>query len=315
MSSKKPFFFLYTGDEFSRRAKIESFLKELLPQALRLTNLFRYYPDDINWKDVLRQAATPSLMGDKQVIWISQAEKIKKSDSAVFDAYCANPAQNVFFIFEAEDLSETHPLRKLSERFGKHIHLGSQDREQGYQFLRAKLKQAGKTMTPEAWQTLEERLGGSQRLMDLVCDQIILYAEAPVIDGKTVETLSAEYLKYEPFDLTEALAQKDTASALRIFRYLYELAGDSTSVVGLIHWQLRRIWQAKRILSRGGQPDEVGRAVRVPPFRLSSFLGQARQFKSEDIEPMIDRLWQLDWDLKRGLGDDRIAVELFLAAV
>ena len=315
MSNAKPFIYLFTGDEFLRRSKIESLLGELIPGSLRATNLPRFYPDDLDWSFVLAQASTPSLMGGAQVFWISQADEFKKSDFSAFESYCSRPARESYFIFEADELAASHPLAKLVGRFGKHAHLGRKSAEDGLELFRSKLKRFGKTLTPDAWQVLQDRLGGSARLMDMALDQLILYSEESAIDEQAVLALADEFLRYEPFDLTEALARKDISEALKIFHFFYDLSGDMTSMVGLIHWQLKRIWQAKKISARGGSPDEISRALRIPPFRLTSFLNQAKRFDLKTVERLLEALWQIDWSSKTGACEESVAMEAFLAGV
>ena len=315
MKAAKPFIFLFTGDEFLRRSKIESFLGELIPSALRITNLSRFYPDDLDWPVILSQAATPSLMGGVQAFWISQADQVKKGDWSAFESYCSQPAGESYFVFEADELSVSHPLAKLAGRFGKHFQFGRQKGDNGLESLRSKLKQFGKTLTPGAWHVLEERLGGSMRLMDTALEQLILYSEGSTINETAVQGLTKEFLRYEPFDLTEALAQKDITEALRIFHFFYDANGDLASIIGLLHWQLKRIWQAKKILVRGGGSDEISRTLRIPPFRLNSFLNQAKRFDLLAVEKLLEMLWRIDWNTKTGVWDEAVAMETFFAGV
>ena len=274
----KPFIFLFTGEEFLRGNKVESLLNQLLPPAIRPTNLFRFYPDDFSWSSILNQARTPSLMGGVQVFWVAQVDRVKKANFEAFEFYCSHPASQSYFIFEADELSNSHPLLKLAESFGKHVHIERQDEEEGLSLMRTKLKRFGKTMTPDAWQVLGERLGASGRLMDMALDQLILYSDGPAINEEAIEKLAQEFLHYEPFDLTEALARKDIAQALKIFHFFYEMSEDITMIVGLLHWQLKRLWQAKKILAHGGGPNDVARKLPIPPFRVSFFFNQCERF-------------------------------------
>ncbi len=311
----KPFLFLFTGDEFLRRAKIDSLIGELVPHSLRLTNLSHLYGYDLNFPALLAQAGTPSLMGGAQVFWISEAQEIKKSDWTVFETYCARPLDQNCFIFEADELSDAHPLLKLIERSGKHMDFERQNMKSGIEVLRNKLRSAGKTLTPDAWEALEERLGGSLKLMDLALDQLVLYSEGPEIDEGKVRGLTQAFLQYEPFDLTDALIRGDISEALKIFNFFYELSDDLTQITGLIHWQLKRIWQAKQILARGGNQTELAKTLRIPPFRMAPFLKQAERFETKRVERLLHLLWQFDWDAKRGVVNERAAMETFLARV
>ena len=127
----KPFLFLFTGDEFLRRSQIDSLIGELVPHSLRLTNLSHLYGYDLNFLALLAQARTPSLMGGVQVFWISRAEEIKKGDWTAFEAYCTQPLDQNYFIFEADELSDAHPLLKLVARSGKRMDFEGQNTKSG----------------------------------------------------------------------------------------------------------------------------------------------------------------------------------------
>ena len=146
-------------------------------------------------------------------------------------------------------------------------------------------------------------------------DQLILYAESSQIDAAMVQKLTSEFFRYEPFDLTRALGRKDIPSALQIFRFLYDLTGDTASVVGLLHWQLKRIWQAKKVLAEGGLGRDVSQVCGIPPFRLAAFLEEAKRFELSSVEKLLEALWKIDWGVKKGNLQETAALEAFLASV
>jgi len=305
--------FLFTGDEFLRKKKIEQLTARLAPDLDRATDLYRVYPDDVDWSLLMTQARTPSLNGNPQVFCFSGVERIKGTDWSAFENYCLAPTEKSFFIFEAEELSASHPLVKLVGRFGSHTHLEERKEGSGARWLADKVERAHKKMKHEAWQILEERCGGSLNLMDSCLDQLISYSDGEWIDEDAVRKMTTQFLNYDVFDLTDALLEKDTVKALKIFHFFYGLNGDVASTVGLIHWQLKRMWQAKKMLAAKVRQEEISRTLRVPPSRIGHFLRQAQVFDLRAIEELIDRLWRSDWESKTGAADELIALETFLA--
>jgi DNA polymerase-3 subunit delta len=289
-------------------------LGESVPASLKLTNLSHLYGYDLNFSELLTQAQTPSLMGGVQVFWISQADEIKKTDWMLFDSYCEKPEPQTYFIFEADELSDAHPLVKLVSHYGKHQNLKKQAGN-GADLLRAKLRKHGKMLTPDAWEVLEERLGGSLKLMDLALDQLLIYSERSEINEEEVRGLTKEFLQYEPFDLTDALIRGDIPEALKIFHFFYELSGDVTQITGLIHWQLKRIWQAKKMLERGERRDQMAKTLRIPPFRMAEFMKQLDQFEMKRVEELLRLLWEFDWNTKKGAVEGETGMEVFLSQV
>lgn len=315
VKSLKPFLFLFTGDEFLRRTKIETLIDQLIAPELRSTNLTHLYQDDLDWNQVLEQATTSSLLGGAQVFWVSQVEKLKKADWTPLETFCQKPSGQSFFIFEAEELAQSHTLVKLAGTYGKHVHSAESGRESGLEAMRSKLKRFGKKITPDAWQVLEERLGGSLRMMDLAVDQLILYSDTELIDETSVQNMTREFLKYDPFDLTEALAERNTQKAIKIFHFFYGLSEDMTSIVGLIHWQLKRLWQAKKMLDQGSPKEEIMKTLRISPYRFGGFMAQVKQFDLDQLEELLNQLWRIDWNSKTGASDEKVALEAFLASV
>lgn len=308
-------FYVLTGDDFARKIKIESLLQTFLPGDSRTTNLFRYHADDLDWAALIAQAKTVSLMGGHQVFWVSEIDEIKVKAWENFAPYCEHPVPESRFIFEAMDLDKGHPVFTLTKKYGTHLHFSESRSDSAYDYLREKLRRAGKRMLPSAWQALEERSGGARRLMDLCLDQLILYVDGDTIEEDDVIKISAEVLSYDPFDLANALAVKNIPLALKIFHHFYDLDGDMTGSLGLVHWQLRRIWHAKRLLRQGNSREEIGRALRISSYRLPDFLNQVQQFEESSLEKLIRELWQTDWKSKTGANEPLVAMESFLASV
>jgi DNA polymerase III delta subunit len=144
-------------------------------------------------------------------------------------------------------------------------------------------------------------------------DQLILYSETNTIDEEAVRKLSESFLSYEPFDLTNALLRKDTVEELKIFRFFYDLTEDMPKTVGMLHWQLRQLWQIRKILEKNGGREECSRAFKMSPARLSIFIKQAQKFDVKTIERLIEMLWEFDWNSKTGGCNAVIAMETFLA--
>ncbi len=309
-------FVLVTGDEFLRKRDINLLIEQKLSPASRPTNLRRIYPDELNWISLLEEARTPSLLGDLQVFWISGLDQVKakKDDWSFFEQYCENPADRSFFIFEAENLPKTHPLLKWIPKLGQHRNFSEQGSEASTRFVREKFKAAGKRITPEAWQLLLEKLGGAPLLLDQCADQLILHHDSEVIDESSVEALASEWFKYDPFELTQALLERKTTRALEVLHYFYDLDGDVMGLIGLVHWQLRRLWLAKRALVSKSDRSELAKKLKIQPFRLQSFLAEASKFSLFDLEALIDRLWELDWKVKTGAVEGRLALETFFAS-
>ena len=90
---------------------------------------------------------------------------------------------------------------------------------------------------------------------------------------------------------------RDPARALKVFRDLMDFyEAELFSLVGILHWQLRQLWQAAMLLASGVSEREISSKLRMSPSRLSAL----RRFPVEKLESAMEALYQIDRKSKSG---------------
>ena len=312
MSSTPPRLTLLTGDLYLRRRKLETLLGQFLPKEERALNFFRVDLKETNVRSLMTQARSFPMLGNRQVFLVQNLSEIKKDQAPLLEAYFQNPAAHSYFIFDADELEETHPLLGLVSRFGERIDFAQNERRAGLDLIHRKLKSENRTITKEAWQFLEEKTGGNLALLDACVEKLILYVDEKLpIDLAAASKLVDELLLFDSFDLTDAICEKNPKKALSVFQFLYNLEGSGVLVIGLLNWQLKRIWQAKVILRERGE-KEIFKTIRISPYRLPGFLKQVARFEFDELERALAKLFEIDWKLKTGAWDEKIMLEAFM---
>ncbi|MBI4388494.1 MAG: DNA polymerase III subunit delta [Candidatus Omnitrophica bacterium] len=303
---------LFVGDLFLRKKKIEHTIQQILSSEERAFNLLKFDLETISVENLVMQARSFPMLGRAQVFLVRSFERLKKENVLLLEAYFENPTEWSYFFFESDQVEENHPLLKLITRFGERFDCAPNDRKTGIDFIHQKLKSGGQTITKEAWQFLEEKTGGDFTLLDACIEKLMLYwdQEKP-IDVEPARKLVDEFLRFDTFDLTEAICEKNPSKALQVFRYLYELEGTAVPVIGLLNWQLKRIWQAKILTQERGE-REMLKFLRISPYRVPTFLKQVARFSFHTLEQAISQLFQIDWKLKTGQMNEQIVLEAFI---
>ena len=96
-----------------------------------------------------------------------------------------------------------------------------------------------------------------------------------------------------------------------MFRFLYDLEGSAIAVIGLLNWQLKRIWQAKKLLASEGEGG-LTKKMKVSPYQLPHLKRQASRFGWNQLRKAFDQLFDLDWKIKTGACHEKVALEAFL---
>ena len=312
MPSEKSLLTLLTGDSYLRRRKLEILLNQLLPKEERAFNFFRVDLKEAGVQSLITQARSFPMLGERQVFLIRNPAEVKKDQIPLLEAYFQNPTRHSYFIFDAEELAETHPLLGLILQFGERVDFIQNEKRAGLDLIHRKLKSENRAITKEAWQFLEEKTGGNLALLDACVEKLMLYvAETSAIDLAAASKLADELLVFDSFDLTDAVCEKTPKRALQIFRFLYNLEGSGVLVIGLLNWQLKRIWQAKVILRERGE-KEIFKTIRISPYRLPGFLKQVARFEFDELERAFAKLFEIDWKLKTGAWNEKVVLETFI---
>ena len=312
MPEKAPLLTLFVGDLYLRRKKIDVFLDQILPKENRLLNFLRIDLKETPVSQILTQARSFPMLGKRQVFLIQNPAELKKDQFVLFEEYFQNPAGWSYLLLEAEQLEEGSPLSKLIVRFGERVDCTQNEKRSGVDFIHRKLKSANRTITKEAWQFLEEKTGGNLTLLDACVEKLMLYVDEKIpIDLPATAKLVDELLCFDSFDLTDAICERNPAKALQVFHFLYDLEGNGMMVIGLLNWQLKRIWQAK-VISREKGEGAVARTVRISPYRLPGFLRQVSKFGFDELNEAFHQLFEIDRKLKTGAYHDKVALETFI---
>jgi len=312
MPSSNPLVILLVGDPYIRRKKIDVLISKLIQAESRDFNLFRFNLKETSAVEIVRQARSMPMMGENQVFLIQNLQEWKKDAAEIFEDYFKKPAAWSYLILEADELKLDHPAAKIAVRYGKRIDCAERDHRDILDLIHQKLKNENCNLTRQAWQMLEEKTGGNLTLLDACVDKLILYAgDKPTIDAKVVEGLADQMIEHDVYDLTNALSDKNAKKALEVFRYLYDLEGSAMAVIGLLNWQLKRIWQAKKILNEEGE-SALTRKMKVSVYQLPHLKRQAGRFSEAQLKKAFDQLFDLDWKVKTGACHDQVALEAFL---
>lgn len=310
----KGFLFLLLGDPFLCEEKRKGIVAALEKEFGRDLSLTLLRAGEIPLSELLAQARTLPFLAPAQVFVIQMADRFTKNDFDLWKKYFESPHPQSFFILEAESLGKGLPFLDWAGAAGQLYLLERESSRITADFIRRKLQQAGKTIAADALHLLESQVGEALIFLDSFLEQLILYAgEKKEIDRSAVEALEEKLLHFEGFDLLEALAGRNLAQSLEILNDLLEAsARDFPSLLGLLHWQLRRFWQAKQGLSEGASEREVVSQLRLSPNRAASFFKQLGRFSMQELEEMIERLFELDWAFKTGRAQGRGEVERWL---
>ncbi|MFA5168007.1 MAG: DNA polymerase III subunit delta [Candidatus Omnitrophota bacterium] len=303
--------FLISGDPFLRTQKAKALTAEIEKKAGVPLAHQTFSLDETPLETVLAAARTLPFFSTRQVIYAQGAESLREPDIAVLAAYLENPAPGTTLILEANDLKGASELQKLIKARGQLIPLAKDEAlGAGTAFIQQKLIQCHKTMTPGARARILGMCGNAMMFLDTMIERLVQFAGSQQkIDEDMVDRFEENWTEMDVFKLTNALVDRDPARVLKVFRDLTEFyEADLFSLVGILHWQLRQLWQAAMLLTSGVSEREVGSKLRMSPGRLNAL----RRFPVRQLESAVEALYQIDRKSKTGQIETVSGLEAWL---
>lgn len=304
--------FLFVGEPFLTDRQVRSLIDTITKQASGEVPLQSYRLSETSLGHVLAEARTLPFLAASQIFRIRDTGKMLKDDLQLFADYLENPPESTCLIFEAEEMSRKEPLFTLISEKGKvEIFAAQQNRNAGARLIEEKMRLFGKRIQPQARRRLEESAGDAPSFLDSILNQILTYAgDQEEITEAMVEQFEEKWVEINAFQLTDALGAKKTDRALYLLRELLgESGGDAVGLIGLLHWQFRRLWLGRLEMDQGAGTDVIQKRVRLSPKQAPFFLRQVRTYERPRIERAIEGLFQIDWALKSGRVQGEDALE------
>ena len=316
--TQTPHLFLAVGDAYLTREAFDKKLKQIFKNNTS-DAVQRIFAKDADWNEILVEARTFPFLSEARFYWVKQAEEIKEDEIELLDRYFEEPAPFSYFYFESESFSGKKKfINWIESRGGEVLQFessGWKDKgEKVLGFIREKMRTMKLQATPGAMKLLENLCGEHYLALDQTIEKLSLKAGASgQITEKDVETLADEIEDRTGFDLAEALAQKKMSKVFEIYFSLYEgNPYQSAELLGLLNWQIRKIYEAKRLLKRNASRQELASRLKMSPYFLDRFIANVKAFEETRLKDAFGFLLETDQAIKTGKVQVGAALEMLL---
>lgn len=303
---------LLVGDPFLIEERVKSLLTETQTKIKGEVSLQAYKLTETPLETVFSAARTLPFLTAFQIFRLQEAQSLKEKKIEIVADYLASPSKDSLLIFEAAELAKDHALVELLLKAGQVTFVDAgEKRSAGSRYVRDKIKRTGKALAPGVLERLEEQAAEAPGFIDSVIDQLVLYAgDKNEITEEMLDQFEENWKEPNIFTLTDALAGRKMKEALVCLKQI--LAQDEKEIIpllGLLHWQIRRFWQAKALMEDGVSQNDIAKKCKISPRQAPFFWRQLQQIPRKKLEQSLEGLFQLDWALKTGRSEGAVDLE------
>ncbi|MBC1803742.1 DNA polymerase III subunit delta [Listeria booriae] len=279
--------------------------------------------DETAIEQVIEEAETIPFFGDRRLIVASNpsfltTEKTKSKiehRTARFEDYLNEPVDYSILVIIArvEKLDERKKLTKLLKKQATIVDAKRPNDAELRKWVQSAIENNDFSMEIPAIERLMELTGGQLTTAMNELDKLMLYKlESREISVADVESLVVRSLEQNIFLLLDKMIALDTSGALSIYYDLLKQKEEPIKILALIASQFRLLTQIKLLEKQGFSQQQVAQKLKVHPFRVKIGARQAKSFSYEQLTATLERLAEMDFEMKTGYGDKAQKLEWFL---
>lgn len=168
----------------------------------------------------------------------------------------------------------------------------------------------GGIMDRKAVALLAASVGSDLWRADRELEKLLHFRSGQLITVEDVEQMTATPLEDTIFKLTDALGQRDIATAVRLLEEQFQLGNDPLALLRTIAWHVRTIIGVRSLLDTGENPRTFAKTLGIHPFVAQKATKQAEYFAEADLLAIHDQLVAVDTNVKSSATNPRLLFDL-----
>ena len=302
-------YFIYGIDEYLIKTKINEILNEH-----NLTNIdTTTYEFDDNLSDIINDASTISLFTSKKAIIVNNANIFKSGiNTEILEKYIENPNLDTILIFvlKEEKLDERRKITKLLRTKTKVLELNKSNINSVVKDMFKGYKIDNNTID-----YFIKRVGDNLLILENESVKLKLYKEDKNISIDDIDELITKNIDIDLFKLIDAIISKDKDTAITIYNEMLKQKEEPIAIIITLANQIRIMYQTKELYKLGYRENEIASILNIHPFRVKKAHEKNSKYSSNTLLKLLNNLATLDLNIKKGLVDKTIALELFILQI
>ena len=316
-------FYIFYGKEKSRTDKnsldfglIKNEVDKLI-KKIDTTDIIYYDLETSNLIDIIDDASTISMFSSKKVIVVENAYFLcanKTIDNIeLLENYINHPNINTYIIFvcTTEKIDTRKKITKLLSNNGIVTELNKIDENYILTYVKEYLKENNYKIEDVKYFINNV----STNLYDIKneLDKLMMYKlEDKYITNKDIDNTTIKTMDEEIFTLTDSIILKDTIKSLSLLEEFLNKNYDEIHIIMLLASQFRFLFQIKRLYNKNKSEGDIAKTLGVNPYRVKFSLKKIYSYSESMLLDYIKQIAKMDHDIKLGLIDKKLALELFI---
>jgi len=311
---KFPIYVFYGDEDFFIHEACSAVKTHSLKDTDPSISLVEFKGDETSGGIIFDELRTiPFFAGKNKLVVVEEADDFVEKNRETLEKYLQTPSNHASLVLVCNKWDKRTKLATLVDKVGISIECKRLKDHLLPSWIPTRAKHYKKNISSAAAQKLVEDVGNNLAIIDKHLEKLSIYlSEKTTIDERDVDALVGVDRSRTVFELTDAVAQRNVAGALKILSQMLTHGEDSVRIISLLAWQIKRLWRAKQILKQGGDEHKVTSELQVVPFFAKRFFEQVKLFAEEDLMKKHALLLETDVKSKTSSFGTQLLLELLV---
>ncbi len=277
-------------------------------------NISKYDLNNDTMQDIIDDAKTISLFGDKKLIICENANLFTgqtAKDAEILESYLTKPNDltTLIFITNNDKIDNRKKITKLMKKNG--IIKDFSENINPITFVQNNLKDYNINIS--AINLLIERVGNNPLILKNEIDKLKLYkGNNKFIDENDILNLTVKTSYEDIFKLIDYIIDNNKDKALEILEEMFKNGEEAIKIIVILAGQIRIMYQAKVLIKKGLSEKNIADILAIHPYRVKIALQKGRRYNENILLNYLSELADIDYAIKSGNSNKDLALEMFI---
>jgi DNA polymerase-3 subunit delta len=279
-------------------------------------NLTQFYGKDFVPNDVVEQARTFPVFGERRLVMIKNIHESRAEQLETLLDYVEDPVPETVLLLTAEKIDARRKIFQLFKKNGVSIEFKKIYENQLPSFVRDLAKSSNLSLTAGALKLFCKRVGTNLAEVQGEMEKLVGYlGERDLADEADVAAIVSDTRIESIFDLTDAMGRGDRSTALSLLDRLLAEGQAPLMILAMMTRHFRQMWKISELVSQKVPQSELPRRVGASPYFLKGLMQQATRFDHRQYRQVFNRFLETDLALKSSGGEPRMQLEQLLLEI
>ncbi len=324
----KKVLFFYGREAYLSHWALEALIEKYINPACKELDVSLFDGSVVTVRELMNACETLPLFSEKKLVVVkdfiplsgTKRKGFNEEDEKSLISYLKDLPETTMLIFTAGTADKRRKLYKGVAETGEAYEFSPLEEKQLTSFIQKRLKNAERIAKPAVISQFVQYTGyyDKDSGYDLYClendiKKALLFSQNPELILSDFTGTASANVDTDIFAMLDALSRVDKQKGILLLHNILQSGENTYKILALICSQFELMFCVKEMQEDGLSFSEIVRMLGVHEFRIKKAIQFAKGYSVSHLRKMLKRAYEVDKNIKSGILEQGLALELLIA--